>query len=162
MIMSGDATTLDTLRPSSATMRPVTKVTVFGIRLAVVVLIAYWLVIFAGTHAPRIPHAVPLVNDKVMHFTAYFCLTLLMCYSTTSPRWLRRFTAIGLTAMVYGAIDEWTQAWVPNRQPDLADYLADVAGIGAALGSYVAAKFIYESILRSRFPRVGPTPEARR
>jgi len=131
-------------------MRPVTKITVFGIRLALVVLIVYWIAIFAGTHAPRVPHAVPLIGDKLLHFTAYFCLTLLMCYSTTSPRKLRRFTVIALTALCYGAIDEWTQAFVPNRQPDLADYAADAAGIFAAIGLYLAAKLVYESLRPAR------------
>ncbi|MCP4777372.1 MAG: hypothetical protein GY880_24405, partial [Planctomycetaceae bacterium] len=36
-----------------ADMRPVTKITIFGFRLAIVVLAAYWLCIFVGTHLPN-------------------------------------------------------------------------------------------------------------
>lgn len=121
-------------------MRPITKITIFGVRLALIVLAGYWILIFAGTHAPRLPHAIPLVDDKILHFCAYFILTLLMCYSTTSPRWGRRFLTIGLLAMVYGAIDEWTQNFVPNRQADWADYAADLVGIWTAIAVYLTAK----------------------
>ena len=128
-------------------MRSITKITVFGVRLALVVLAAYWLVIFVGTHMPRLPHAVPRFNDKLLHFTAYFVLTTLMCYTTNSTRWFRRFAVIGVTAMIYGAIDEATQAFVPRRSPELNDFLADAAGIWTAILLYVTAKLIYQQAL---------------
>ena len=34
--------------------------------------------------------------------------------------------AIGCT---YGALDEWYQSFVPGRTPEIADWLADVAGV---------------------------------
>ncbi len=70
-----------------ADMRPVTKITIFGFRLAIVVLAAYWLCIFVGTHLPNMGEIVDLrfeVNDKVKHFSAFFLLGGLLCYVTNS------------------------------------------------------------------------------
>ena len=69
-------------------MRPITKITILGIRLGVIVLIVYWIVIFVGTHIPEVPDAAPKINDKVMHFGAYCGLTFFLCYvSKPAPRW---------------------------------------------------------------------------
>lgn len=129
-------------------MRPVTKITVLGIRLAVVVLAFYWLAIFVGTHLPRLGmniNRLPLVNDKVMHFTAFFFLGSLLCYVTNSSRWFRRFTLIGLAGMVYAAADEITQHFVPGRYPDLMDFAADTAGLWTAILLYVSAKYVHRA-----------------
>ena len=78
-------------------MRPLTNITIFGIRLSVVVLSLYWLAIFAGTHLPQDLDVSPRINDKVKHFTAYFLLGVLLCYTTNSQRWIRRFGIIVLS-----------------------------------------------------------------
>jgi len=127
-------------------MQPTTKISIFGIRLAIVLLAIYWLAIFTGTHLPSLPRAVPTPNDKMMHFTAYFILALLLCYTTNSARSFPRFAAIGATAMIYGVIDELSQAFIPSRTPDLLDYAADVAGIWMAIAFYVGAKYVYRTI----------------
>jgi VanZ family protein len=129
-----------------ADMRPVTKITIFGFRLAIVVLAAYWLCIFVGTHLPNMGKSVPLhfeVNDKIKHFSAFFLLGGLLCYVTNSPRWLQRFVIIGVVGMTYAAIDEITQNFIPGRYPDLFDFVADAAGLWSAIAIYVAAKYIY-------------------
>jgi len=125
------------------TMQPTTKISIFGFRLATVVLGVYWIAIFTGTHLPKIPQAIPTLNDKAIHFIAYFILTLLMAYTTNSARSFRRFSAIAAIAMIYGAIDELSQGLVPNRTPDLLDYAADVAGICTAIAFYIGAKYLY-------------------
>lgn len=129
-----------------AEMRPVTKITVFGFRLAIVVLAAYWLCIFVGTHLPDMGEMVDLrfgVNDKVKHFSAFFLLGGLLCYVTNSPRWFKRFAIIGLVGMAYAAIDEITQNFIPGRYPDVLDFAADAAGLWTAIAIYVLAKYVY-------------------
>ncbi|HSH41142.1 MAG TPA: VanZ family protein, partial [Arenicellales bacterium] len=42
-----------------------------------------------------------------------------------------RWLALGL-AVLYGISDEWHQSFVPGREPDVLDVLAD--GVGAAVG----------------------------
>ena len=123
-------------------MRPVTKISVFGVRLAIVVLAAYWLVIFIGTHLPATVEIAGHTNDKVKHFSAFFVLGGLLCYVTNSPHWFLRFTTIGLAGMAYAAIDEWTQNFVPGRVPDVMDFAADSAGLWCAIAIYLVGKCI--------------------
>jgi VanZ family protein len=127
------------------TVRPVTKITIFGFRLGVVVLAAFWLAIFTGTHLPTAMDFSPQVNDKIKHFGAFFVLGTFLCYVTNSPHLLRRFGAIGLIGMAYAAIDEFTQGFVPGRYPDTMDFLADSAGIWTAVGIYVVGKICFEA-----------------
>lgn len=121
-------------------MRPVTKIKIFGFRMAVVVLAAYWLAIFVGTHLPAVLDISPSVNDKFKHFSAFFVLGGLLCYVTNSRQWIRRFLTIGLVGMAYAAIDELTQSLVPGRYSDPYDFLADSLGLWSAIGIYVTAK----------------------
>ncbi len=125
----------------STKMRPVTKISIFGLRLAIIVLAAYWLMMFVGTHLPAFADFSPRsINDKTKHFAAFFVLGGLMCYVTNSSRWLYRFTAIGFAGMAYAAVDEATQHFVPGRHPDPMDFVADAAGLWTAIAIYVAAK----------------------
>jgi VanZ family protein len=129
-----------------AEMRPVTRITIFGFRLAIVVLVAYWFCLFLGTHLPDMGQMVDLrlgVNDKVKHFSAFFLLGGLLCYVTNSPRWQKRFAIIGLVGMAYAAIDEITQNFIPGRYPDVLDFAADAAGLWTAIAIYVGAKYLY-------------------
>lgn len=116
--------------PSEAgKMRSITKIQLFGIRLAVVALVAYWTLIFTGTHLPSAANFTPEVGDKVKHFTAFAGLTFLLCYCTTSDRTWWRFGSIAVVVIVYAAIDEWTQQFVPRRVPSIYDFLADLGGM---------------------------------
>lgn len=132
-----------------ADMQPVTKITIFGFRMAVAVLAAYWLAIFIGTHLPANLDISPRVNDKVKHFSAFFLLATLLCYVTTSPRSFRRFTTIGLVGMAYAAIDEMTQYFVSGRDPSGFDFLADSAGIWTAIGIYLIARYCFKHVTGS-------------
>lgn len=137
----------------SLDMRPVTKIKIFGFRLAAVVLAGYWAMIFIGTHQPSILDPTPqLINDKVKHFGAFFILGGMLCYVTNSSRWLRRFGTIGAVGMAYGAIDELTQHLVPRRSPDVLDFVADSAGLWTAILIYAAAKWAYEHSRRPPLP----------
>jgi len=140
-------------------MQPVTKISLWGVRLAIVVLGFYWLLMFTGTHlaASALEAAdslAPKVNDKVKHFGAFFVLGALMCYVTNSDRWLKRFVSIGLIGMAYAGIDEYTQRFVPGRYPDFQDFVADALGLWTAIAAYVIAKLLlgsWEQRLRHRF-----------
>lgn len=116
----------------------------FGVRIAVLVSCVYWLAMFTGTHLPRTPWlmlrigSMPRIDDKLAHFGAYFALTILMCYASTSGNRIRRFAVIGVVAMTYGAFDELTQMFISTRRCDIWDYAADIAGIWIAIGIFVA------------------------
>jgi VanZ family protein len=125
-------------------MRPITKITILGVRLGVIALLAYWLLIFVGTHLPRVPDIVPGLGDKSKHFVAFFGLGLLLCYVTNSRDLVKRFGTIGLIGMSYAALDELTQNFVVGRQPDLMDFIADTIGLWCAIGGYAFARIFVE------------------
>lgn len=122
-------------------MRPVTRLNLFGIRLAILVLAIYWIGIFTGTHLPDVLDFSPKMHDKSKHFLAFFGLAMLLCYVTNSRRYIKRFGAIAMACLIYAAVDEVTQAWVPGRVPDFQDFIADTIGVGSAIGSYACLKW---------------------
>jgi VanZ family protein len=86
--------------------------------------------------APAIPSS---ASDVSLHAAAYFGLTLLVIRALAGNRW-SGVTAITLAAawaiaVAYGVTDEWHQSFVPNRDADLRDVVAD--GIGASLASVI-------------------------
>ena len=140
-------------------MQPVTKISVLGVRLAIMVLGLYWLMMFTGTHLAASTLEVadsfgPQVSDKVKHFGAFFVLGTLLCYVTNSDRWLKRFISIGVLGMAYAGIDEYTQRFVPGRYPDVSDFVADTLGLCTAIIAYIVAKLTlsgWEQKVRERF-----------
>ncbi|KLU06207.1 VanZ family protein [Rhodopirellula islandica] len=126
-------------------MQPVTKFRLLGFRLAVIALVAYWVAIFVGTHLPKMPQSLPSVNDKVMHFTAFFGLAMLLCYCTNSSRVWRRFSIIVAMCLVYACVDELSQALVRGRHSDPMDFLADAAGTLTAVFLYAAVRWAWLS-----------------
>ncbi len=106
----------------------------------------YWLpilfyvgLIFVLSSFSSIPFRLPKIEnfDKVMHFTEYAILAILLSRAVNSmsqPRslWLRLLLCVGLV-VVFGSLDEIYQSTVPNRQSDIWDLLAD--SIGGLTGS---------------------------
>ena len=131
-------------------MRPVTKITILGTRLGVIALVVYWILIFVGTHIPEIPDSAPKINDKVMHFCAYFGLTICLCYVSNPGVPWKRFGRIALIALTYAGIDEFTQSFVPTRTADWMDFAADTLGITTAIGFYLLAQAIVRRYLQAR------------
>ncbi|NNE00695.1 MAG: VanZ family protein [Pirellulaceae bacterium] len=124
-------------------MHPVTKISIFGVRLGVIALIVYWIVIFLGTHLPKPPNIAASLGDKSKHTIAYFGLGLLLCYVTNHPRTWQRFLSVAAIALTYGAIDELTQQLVPGRHADVMDWVADAVGVTLAIAVYSVARHWY-------------------
>jgi len=104
--------------------------------------------------APSYPFA---WGDKVNHAGAF---AIMMALVFRGIRWLlpERSTRVQLIlalacCMLYGATDEIHQAFVPNRQCDIFDWMADTVGALLAMGCIVPA-------LRTRWGRIffGPAP----
>jgi VanZ family protein len=70
------------------------------------------------------------------HCLEYAVLALLLWMAARRTPLLapRAWLAALLIALVYAASDEWHQAFVPGRVPDVRDWLADAAGALVALG----------------------------
>lgn len=89
----------------------------------------------ADMQAPGWLDAIPF-SDKIAHFLLYAALGALWAAALSRERagFLRR-NALWLAlawAALFGASDEWHQSFVPGRQPDAADWAADLAGAAAA------------------------------
>ena len=68
------------------------------------------------------------VNDKVLHLGIYSVLGAALSWG----EWRmgrRRPLLLLFLGVVYGALDEWHQSFVPGRDPSAGDILADTAGV---------------------------------
>jgi VanZ family protein len=99
------------------------------------VLIAYWLSMFTGTHLPRVPAAVGNHNDKLLHFSAYFGLSVLLL-SWRGARGPVSWVIVRRTWLLlaaYGVFDELTQPLF-DRDAEFLDWVADIFGVSLGLG----------------------------
>ncbi|MCX6168309.1 MAG: VanZ family protein [Ignavibacteriales bacterium] len=101
-------------------------------------LIIYWITLFVLTTIPV--DAVPQIfnnQDKIEHFVAYgalaFLLTLALSFQKKSKLISSKaFLFTFIFILSYGAVDELHQLFVPGRDCDLLDWLAD--SIGGSIG----------------------------
>ena len=113
--------------------------------LLATLLAIYWVVLFISTHRPV---SIPEVFDhfdKLLHFSAYAMLAFALTGVITF-RW-GLLPRIGIwvwtTALVYGSIDEYTQKFIPDRNPDVFDLLADVLGAAVGIGcAYLTIRLV--------------------
>jgi VanZ family protein len=97
----------------------------------------------------------PLGFDKVQHFIAYFVLSTAigLWFSSGRPR-KRQWKPVlisAVTASVYGIIDEIHQYFVPGRDCNVWDWLAD--SVGAVFGG-LAVLFLFRMVSRHRARKV--------
>lgn len=73
-----------------------------------------------------------IISDKVCHGAEYFILAFLILFALQRTTRARFFTAFWITlvwAVLYGLSDEIHQLYVPTRQFDVRDLLADAGGV---------------------------------
>ena len=68
-------------------------------------------------------------SDKLGHFVLYLALGGLLARGRWASGIEVRHTVLLAVGWAYAALDEWHQSFVPGRTPDIADWLADVAGV---------------------------------
>jgi VanZ family protein len=97
--------------------------------------LVYMILIFHfSSESSPMPEVTELVWDKLLHLAEYGGLAFLFCRALTGEGlgWLAAASAALLSTSVYGATDEWHQAFVPLRSVVIMDWLADT--LGAILG----------------------------
>ncbi|WP_373498768.1 VanZ family protein [Desulfococcus sp.] len=110
--------------------------------------ILYCLLIFVQSSfpSPVASRGVPMA-DKLLHLLGYALLAALFFRAHASIRpeapLRRTWVSSVLFTSLYGAMDEFHQAFVPSRSADAADLLADTAGavIGAGLCCWLAPRW---------------------
>lgn len=94
-------------------------------------------------------------SDKLLHALAFGGLAYLLAWGVVRacPGWslFRVLLVAVLVTVAYGGLDEFHQSFVPRREPDLLDLLAD--GVGA-LGAVLVFRWIW-----SKGPGVAPAPD---
>jgi VanZ family protein len=115
--------------------------------------ILYMLLIWALSSFPiqvdfsRVP-----LRDKGVHFVEYGTLSVLLTHALRATAARRHALVIWgsavLITLVWGAIDEIHQAYVPGRHSDVGDLVAD--GCGAATGALLYLLIRRQRALTSR------------
>jgi VanZ family protein len=127
-------------------------------RLLAVALPIYWGLLFYSTHQPvGVPDWFDQF-DKVIHFGAYAvltgCITLLLALRSTLH--FRIGVWVWTIAFAYGAFDEYTQKFIPDRQPDKLDLLADCLGAAAGILTAFALVHLWRYLRRTALHNVAP------
>jgi VanZ family protein len=110
--------------------------------------------IFALSAQPSLPSP-SHISDKEAHAFTYGVLAVLCLMGLTGWRWRRvagaSLLAAFVIAVLYGISDEFHQAFVPGRTPDVADVVADA--VGAALALTAAGAWAILVARRTSMPR---------
>jgi VanZ family protein len=99
--------------------------------------------IFAASSMPDPPMPAG-VTDVSLHAAAYSGLTMLLIRAFADGAWsgvtIPSLLLACVTAIVYGATDEWHQSFVANRHAELRDLFADAIGASiAAIGVWACS-----------------------
>ncbi len=98
--------------------------------------IAYLIIIFIFSSIPGddLPDLSYTISDKIIHALIYFFAFLLFYISLSHTRRDSFFHKNAILfsvifATIYALSDEFHQSFVPNRDADIFDFLADFAGV---------------------------------
>jgi VanZ family protein len=97
-----------------------------------------------------LPQLTQTVWDKLLHVVEFAGLAWLLCRALRGEgvAWTAAtLLALGATS-IYAASDEWHQAFVPLRNSDVLDWVADT--IGAAVGAAIYALVAISMVSRPR------------
>lgn len=104
------------------------------------------LIFYLSAQTNPAPELTSRVWDKALHMIEYGALAVLFCRALAGEGIASKSSLVlGLiAASAYGASDEWHQAFVPLRESEVSDWIADTIGAVAgvlAYGVFRAASF---------------------
>jgi VanZ like family len=102
--------------------------------------VVLWMaVIFVGSSLARLPAIPGGFSDKTAHASEYAVFGFLLARGLAGPRWLsitlRSACAAVVLATLYGVTDEFHQRFVPGRDFEVRDMMADAAGSSLSAGA---------------------------
>jgi VanZ family protein len=109
---------------------------------AVCILVATWI---PGAMVPRIP--APDGTDKLVHFIFFVVLGFLIQRALGLQRNVRLTAYVILALAAFAALDEFVQQFIPGRDMELFDWIADVSG--AIVGVVIARLTLERRTARS-------------
>jgi len=80
----------------------------------------------SGVPGSDLPEATGLIPDKILHFFEYGLLGFLGGWAYHTDK--KRIWILLLFGAIFAAFDEFWQSFVPLRESDPLDFLADVSG----------------------------------
>jgi VanZ family protein len=107
-------------------------------------LVYAFLIFHFSSESNPLPALTAHVWDKLLHVVEYAGLAFLVaraCVGEGITTVRAALVALVLSSL-YGAIDEWHQAFVPLRTPDVLDWLADTLGSTLGGGLQVAFEWL--------------------
>lgn len=117
--------------------------------------VAIAVLIISASHRSRVASPEIVNIDKLAHFAVYGLLATLLC--RLGSGWRAAWGALML-ASAFGASDEWHQSFVPGRESELADWVADTCGAALAVVLYQGSTHYRRLLEWPLFGRRGATP----
>ena len=89
-----------------------------------------WVIFHLSSESEPLPALTAHVWDKVLHLIEYGGLAALVSRALLGEGfgWLIAVGGAIVAASLYGASDEWHQSFVPMRDADVRDWVADTLG----------------------------------
>lgn len=87
--------------------------------------------------SPPSPDGLPAGTDKLIHFSMYAVLGLLVGRAMRARGGARLLVTVAVLSAC-AAADEWHQSWIPTRSSDVRDWVADT--MGATVGIVAATR----------------------
>lgn len=91
------------------------------------------LIFFASSQSTVAAPKITEIDDKLAHFAVYGLLATLVC--RIGSGWRAALCSL-IVVSAFGATDEWHQSFVPGREADVGDWIADTLGAAIAVGFY--------------------------
>ena len=120
--------------------------------------------IISSRPAPEIvQHEYIRFQDKWLHIVAYLVLSCLFLRALVweGMGWgFKAFFLAFLLSTLYGASDEWHQYYVPERESDWVDWIADLLGASMVFLFWFPLRWFYSweiEWFRKRLPESVPT-----
>jgi VanZ family protein len=107
------------------------------------ILFALAVVVVSSWPGVSLPDIGPAQIDKVLHFSQYLILAALSAGGWGGPKGRRSPVRIAIALIIligFAGLDEYHQSWIPGRDPDWRDFLAD--GLGIGVGFWLGLKFL--------------------
>jgi len=122
------------------------------LRLWLPVVVYAALIYYLSAQTDPLPAVTGAVWDKALHAAGYGVLGLLMCraWRGSGYGWTRAVALAILMTSAYAVSDEWHQSFVPGRQSDWHDWIADT--LGGAAGVVVFCVIAASTRLLARVP----------
>ena len=115
--------------------------------ISVSVLIIYWglLAVLTSLPASNLPSVE--LSDKLIHTGAFFVLGFLMVFTFSIQSRYRLLNERAgffmlFAGLLYAAMDEIHQAYIPGRSADILDFVADGIGLVLGLALFILLKVV--------------------